>query len=57
MLVRAPGLIDAGAENDDPVDFSAFAALEAAFVGLDTRAPRDILAVARDRAASPRTKP
>jgi len=43
MLVRAPGLIDAGVVIDDPVDFSAFAALEAAFVGLDARAPRDIL--------------
>ena len=43
MLVRAPGLIDAGIIIDDPVDFSAFAALEAAFVGLDARAPRDIL--------------
>ncbi|MDB4933597.1 MAG: Alkaline phosphatase [Labilithrix sp.] len=43
MLVRAPGAVAAGATIDDPVDFSAFAALEAAFVGLDTRAPRDIL--------------
>jgi hypothetical protein len=43
MLVRAPGLIDAGVVDDSPVDFSAFAALEAAFVGLDARPPRDIL--------------
>ena len=43
MLVRAPGAIDAGAVIDDPVDFSVFAALEAAFVGLDKRAPREIL--------------
>ncbi len=43
MLVRAPGLIDAGAVIDDPADFSVFSALEAAFVGLDTRAPREIL--------------
>lgn len=43
MLVRAPGLIDAGAVLEDPFDFSAYAALEAAFVGLDARAPRDIL--------------
>ncbi|MEA2748682.1 MAG: hypothetical protein QOI41_2825, partial [Myxococcales bacterium] len=39
MLVRAPRVIDAGAMVDDPVDFSVFAALEAAFVGLDQRAP------------------
>ena len=43
MLVRAPGLIDAGAVLEDPFDFSVYAALEAAFVGLDMRAPRDIL--------------
>jgi hypothetical protein len=47
MLVRAPGLVAAGAVVDDPVDFSAFAALEAVFVGLDTRAPRDILEALR----------
>lgn len=44
MLVRAPGAIDAGAVVDAPVDFSVFSALEAALVGLDSRAPRDILA-------------
>ena len=46
MLVRAPGPIDAGAVIDAPVDFSVFAALEASLagVGLDQRAPRDILA-------------
>jgi len=43
MLVRAPGLIEGGAVLEDPFDFSVFAALEAAFVGLDARAPRDIL--------------
>ncbi len=43
MLVRAPGLIDAGAVLEDPFDFAAYAALEAAFLGLDARAPRDIL--------------
>ena len=43
MLVRAPGLIAAGAVLEDPFDFSVYAALEAAFVGLDARAPRDIL--------------
>jgi hypothetical protein len=42
MLVRAPG-VDAGAVIDDPVDFAAFAALEATLVGVDTRAARDIL--------------
>jgi hypothetical protein len=49
MLVRAPGAIDAGAAIEDPVDFSVYAALEAAFVGLDTRAPRDILAAHRTK--------
>jgi hypothetical protein len=29
---------------EEPVDFSVFSALEAAFVGLDAQAPRDILA-------------
>ena len=43
MLVRAPGLIDAGAVLEDPFDFAVYSALEAAFVGLDRRAPRDIL--------------
>lgn len=43
MLVRAPGVIDAGAVVDAPVDFSVFAALEASLAGLDGRAPRDIL--------------
>jgi hypothetical protein len=58
MLVRAPGVVDAGVAIDDPVDFSVYAALEAALVGLDTRAPRDILAAHRANAtASPRTKP
>jgi hypothetical protein len=47
MLVRAPGLIDAGVAIDDPVDFSVFAALESALVGLDARAPRDILGAHR----------
>lgn len=43
MLVRAPGLIDAGAVLEDPFDFAVYSALEAAFLGLDPRAPRDIL--------------
>jgi predicted AlkP superfamily pyrophosphatase or phosphodiesterase len=51
MLVRAPGRLEAGAVIDDPVDFSVFAALEAAFVGLDTKAPREILDA--HRAAAP----
>jgi hypothetical protein len=49
MLVRAPGLIDPGAVLDDPFDFSVYAALEAAFLGLDARAPRDILEAHRAR--------
>jgi hypothetical protein len=51
MLVRAPGAMDAGAVVEGPVDFAVFAALEAALVGLDTRAPRDILQAYR---ATPR---
>lgn len=43
MLVRAPGLVDAGRVIEEPVDFSAYSALEAAFVGLDAHAPRELL--------------
>jgi Type I phosphodiesterase / nucleotide pyrophosphatase len=58
MLIRAPGVVDAGAVVDDPVDFAAFAAVESALVGLDTRAPRDILAAHRAKAtAKARTTP
>lgn len=53
MLVRAPGVIDAGAVIDDPVDFAVFAALEAAFLGLDPRAPRDILSAHRATTRTP----
>ena len=55
MLVRAPGAIEASGVIEDPVDFSAFAALEAAFAGLDKRAPRDILAALRVSHAPART--
>lgn len=51
MLVRAPGLIEPGAVIEDAVDFSAFAALEGAFLGLDARAPRDVLEAHRARSA------
>lgn len=44
LLVRAPGFIRAGAVEEDPVDFSVFAALEATLVGLDARTPGDVLA-------------
>jgi hypothetical protein len=53
MLVRAPGLVDPGAVLDDPFDFSVYAALEAAFLGLDTRPPRDILEAHRARPNPP----
>jgi hypothetical protein len=43
MLVRAPGAIDAGAVVDAPVDFTAYAALEASLLGLDARTPRAVL--------------
>ena len=50
LFVRgAPGDVDAGAVIDDPVDFSAYAAIEAALLGLDPRAPRDILDALRAR--------
>ena len=55
MLVRAPGLVEGGAVLDDPFDFSVFAALEAAFIGLDTRAPRDILQAHRAASAPAKT--
>jgi hypothetical protein len=47
MLVRsaaaAHGDLDAGAVIEAPVDFTAYSALEAHFVGLDPRPARDIL--------------
>jgi predicted AlkP superfamily pyrophosphatase or phosphodiesterase len=49
MLVRAEGLVDAGAVIDDPVDFSAYAALEAALLEIDGRKPRDILSLLRTK--------
>lgn len=57
MLVRAPGLVDSGVAIDDPVDFTAYSALEAALAGVDARAPRDILdaLTARPTAAPTRT--
>jgi hypothetical protein len=55
MLVRAPGLVPASEVIEDPVDFSAFSALEAAFVGLDTRLPRDILEAHRAAPAPAKT--
>ena len=55
MLVRAPGLVEPGAAYEDPFDFSVYSALEAAFLGLDTRAPRDILEAHRARAVPSRS--
>jgi hypothetical protein len=49
MLVRAPGVVDAGMVVDEPVDFSVFAELEASLVHLDTRSPRAILSAQRTR--------
>jgi len=50
MLVRAPHAgIGAATVIDDPVDFAAFAAIEAALLGLDPRSPRDILGVHQAR--------
>ena len=49
LFVRAPGVIDAGEVVTDPVDFSAYAALEAALLGLDARPPRDVLDALRAR--------
>jgi len=42
MLVRGPG-IQSGRVISDTVDFSAFAALESALLGLDSRSPGDVL--------------
>jgi hypothetical protein len=55
MLVRAPGLVPAGEVIEDSFDFSAFSALEAAFIGLDTRLPRDILEAHRAAPAPAKT--
>ena len=49
LFVRAPGAIDAGGLVVDPVDFSAYAALEAALLGLDPRPAREILDALRAR--------
>lgn len=43
LLVRARGQLGEGVVVTEPVDFSVFAALEARFLGLDSRPPRDIL--------------
>jgi len=50
MLVRGPG-IAAGRVVEDPVDFSAYAAFEAAFVGLVAVPPRDPEDILRAHAA------
>ena len=44
-----PGELEAGGSITDPVDFSAYAALAAAFAGLDSAAPKDILDKLRAR--------
>jgi hypothetical protein len=49
LFVRAPGEIDAGAVILDPVDFTAYAALEAALLGLERKTPREILETLRAR--------
>jgi len=50
LFVRgAPGAVDAGALILDPVDFSAYSEIEAAFLGLDRRTPRAILDALRAR--------
>lgn len=50
LFVRgAPGDVDAGAIILDPVDFSAYAEVEAALLGLDSRKPRAILDALRAR--------
>ncbi|HSO34261.1 MAG TPA: alkaline phosphatase family protein [Labilithrix sp.] len=50
LFVRgAPGEVDAGALILDPVDFSAYSAVEAAFLGLDPRTPRAVLDALRAR--------
>lgn len=43
LFVRTATRADAGRAFTDPVDFSAYAALSASFLGLDPRAPREIL--------------
>lgn len=43
LFVRAPGVIASGARTDDPVDFTAYASVEAALLGLDGKAPQAVL--------------
>lgn len=47
LLVRTADRAGAGAVIADRVDFTAYAAVEAALLGLDARSPRDILAASR----------
>lgn len=49
LLVRARGAIDEGKRIEEPVDFSAYAAVEAALLGLDREPPRDVLERLRAR--------
>ena len=43
LFVRAASRVDGGRSITAPVDFSAYAAVESSFVGLDSRTPREIL--------------
>ena len=47
LLVRAPGKADEGTTIEDPVDFTAYAAIEASLLGLDQRSPKEILSALR----------
>lgn len=47
LLVRAPGRIDRGAVISEPIDFSAYAALESALLELEPASPKDIFSNAR----------
>jgi hypothetical protein len=54
LFVRARGVVDEGRVVDDPVDFSAYAAVESALLGLDPRSPTAILDGLRAPASPPR---
>lgn len=49
LLVRARGAVDEGKRIEEPVDFSAYAALEASLLGLDPQPARTVLESLRAR--------
>jgi hypothetical protein len=53
LFVRgAPGAMEPGRDIEDPVDFTAFSGLEAAFLGLERRTPEEVLEQSRLRGST-----